>query len=255
MQDSSTPLTYADGKANLISNVLAGLLNCPPSCHIIYCVMLTWSDCCNFAETVLEELPTDDNDQLVSTNNKHGHPPDDVEVRVAKVIEKMKDRAREETTPLPRIYQETLWEVATEEMTRLLPFYQPSLQSKVRYIAEGESGYLHFQRVERMFSLMVSGQKLCGVSNFFLDPAKMCSYLFSTEENLQLLSEADVLYVDGNFNVCPRLFYQILTVHAFKDRKQFPLAYFILPGKSCEIYNTAFTLLNEAVHTTNKSSS
>ena len=33
-------------------------------------------------------------------------------------------------------------------------------------------------------------------------------HLFSTEENLQLLSEADVLHADGTFNVCLRLLYQ-----------------------------------------------
>ena len=73
-------------------------------------------------------------------------------------------------------------------------------------------------------------------------------YLFSTKANLELLSCS----ADGTFSICPRLFYQILTVHAFKHGKQFPLAYFLLPGKSRDIYNTAFSLLSEAAQ--NKSS-
>ena len=32
---------------------------------------------------------TDENDHLVSTNNKHCHPPNDVEIKVAKVVERM----------------------------------------------------------------------------------------------------------------------------------------------------------------------
>ena len=64
-------------------------------------------------------------------------------------------------------------------------------------------------------------------------------HFFSTRANLELLGCSDVLYADGTFNICPRMFYQILTIHAFKYGKQFPLAYFLLPGKSREVYNTA----------------
>ncbi len=56
----------------------------------------------------------------------------------------------------------------------------------------------------------------------------------------------DTLNADGTFNICPRLFYQILTIHAFKHGKQFPLAYFLLPGESREVCNIAFALLHEA---------
>ena len=62
----------------------------------------------------------------------------------------------------------------------------------------------------------------------------------------QVVGCSDTLYADGNFEICPRLFYQILTIHAFKHGKQFPLAYFLLPGKSRDVYNTAFALLHEA---------
>lgn len=47
----------------------------------------------------------------------------------------------------------------------------------------------------------------------------------------------------------PCLCYQILnTTCAFKHGKQFPLAYFILPGKSRNLQHLFFTLLNKAVH-------
>ena len=64
-------------------------------------------------------------------------------------------------------------------------------------------------------------------------------HFFSTRANLELLGWLDVLYADGTFNICPCMFYQILTIHAFKYGKQFPLAYFLLPGKSREVYNIA----------------
>ena len=73
--------------------------------------------------------------------------------------------------------------------------------------------------------------------------------MFSTNTNLALIAEAPI-YMDGTFQICSRLFYQVFTLHAFKHGQQFPLVYFLLPGKSWEAYNTSyntsFILLNEA---------
>ena len=70
--------------------------------------------------------------------------------------------------------------------------------------------------------------------------------MFSTSSNLALVAEAPTLYMDGNFQICPRLFYHIFTIHASKHGQQFPMVYFLLPSKSQEVYNTAFILLKEA---------
>ena len=67
--------------------------------------------------------------------------------------------------------------------------------------------------------------------------------IFSTDANIRYLSEADKIYVDGTFQTCPRLFYQIITVHAFINRKQFPLVYCLLPGKSRAIYQQTMEII------------
>ena len=41
-------------------------------------------------------------------------------------------------------------------------------------------------------------------------------FMFSTNTNLALIVEAPSLYMDGTFQICPRLFYQVFTLHAFK---------------------------------------
>ena len=60
-------------------------------------------------------MVTDTNDQLVTCNDKHTHPPKATETAVEMVKERMKKRAKEETTPIPRIYHEALQEVAQYE--------------------------------------------------------------------------------------------------------------------------------------------
>ncbi len=49
--------------------------------------------------------------------------------------------------------------------------------------------------------------------------------------SLQLLAQSGELYVDGTFQIAPRLFYQMFTIHTFKRGQQFPLVYCLLPPK------------------------
>ena len=67
--------------------------------------------------------------------------------------------------------------------------------------------------------------------------------IFATDDNMKLLAEAETLFVDGTFHTCPEIFYQIFTVHAFKNGQQFPLAYCLLPDKTPGSYQWTFTLL------------
>ena len=63
--------------------------------------------------------------------------------------------------------------------------------------------------------------------------------VFGTDKNIALLCEANTIYVDGTFQTCPKLFYQIFTFHAFKHGKQFPLVYAFLPNKQRQTYERA----------------
>ena len=51
--------------------------------------------------------------------------------------------------------------------------------------------------------------------------------------------------MDGTFQTCPRLFYQIFTIHTFKNGKQFPFAYCLLPGIFSTVYLRAFQLIKQ----------
>ena len=58
---------------------------------------------------------------------------------------------------------------------------------------------------------------------------------------IKLLCEAQTFYVDGTFQTCPRLFYHIFIIHAFKNVRQFPLVYAVLDagrlwGIACQAY-------------------
>ena len=58
------------------------------------------------------------------------------------------------------------------------------------------------------------------------------------------LGRAGSIYVDGTFEICPRLF-QVFTIIAFVHGQQFPLVYGLLRGKSREVYNQFFMAVKE----------
>ena len=69
----------------------------------------------------------------------------------------------------------------------------------------------------------------CGEDIMLASGEGVC--MFSTNANLTLITEAPSLYMDESFQICPCLFYQVFTIPVFKHGKQFPLVYFLLPGK------------------------
>ena len=185
---------------------------------------------------------TDESDQLLSTNNNHNHEANEVEVGVAKVLCAMKERAKAETTSIPRIYQEGMQSVSQDaDIAATLPTYcsiRTSLYSKRRERLPPLPSTIDEVDFSGEWSKTFNGED-------FLRAARNNVFMFATESNLKVLSEAMTVYCDGTFSVCPRLFYQLFTIHCIKHGKQFPLVYFLLPSKSRETYNMAFLLFKE----------
>lgn len=65
---------------------------------------------------------------------------------------------------------------------------------------------------------------------------------FVSSDNFQLHSEADKILVNGIFQTYPRMFYQMFAIHSFKNRKQFPFAYCLVPSNpvlsTCELLSS-----------------
>ena len=158
----------------------------------------------------------------------------------------MKERARNETVSVNQIYREAIEEINSNpelaEVASVLPTL-PSLKSS-----------LYRKRRERLLPLpttrdevQFTGERVkCTNGNQFLLKSANDIHIFATDDNLNLLSTAEDLYMDGTFQIAPRLFYQIFTIHAFKHGQQFPLVYCLLPGKSRDTYNRCISILKEA---------
>ena len=169
---------------------------------------------------------TDVADSLVSFNNKHTHPPNPTGRVIDRIKEKMKTRAKNEITPIPQIYlQEVAQDQDREHIAPILPTFS-SIKTSL-YHKRYEALPPLLRTVEDInfdggWSKMVNGEP-------FMLGSRAGVFLFSTQGNIKLIAEAATLYMDGTFQICPRLFYQVFTINSFKHGQQFPLAY-VLPS-------------------------
>ena len=67
--------------------------------------------------------------------------------------------------------------------------------------------------------------------------------LFETVENLRRLTEAESLFVDGTFSICPSIFYQVFSIHIMKQEQTFPTVYALLLNKQRQTYSRTLMLM------------
>ena len=76
---------------------------------------------------------------------------------------------------------------------------------------------------------------------------------FACPGNLTALADCEIWLADGTFAIYPSMSYHLWVVHGVYQDAILSLAFFLLPGKSEEVYTKAFTLLLEAIEFETKS--
>jgi hypothetical protein len=87
----------------------------------------------------------------------------------------------------------------------------------------------------------ISGEVWC---RSFVCDNEQC-LLFSTNSNLNRISQSEVWYGDGTFSVTPKPFYQLYTIHGVVLGQVLPLIYVLLPKKSLNVYRQMFVKIQE----------
>ena len=128
-----------------------------------------------------------------------------------RVKHKLRKRAREEVTPTPNIYNDVLVDIAAnseegESLAGRLPTF-PSLKSRSR-----RSRLPPLPQSREDVTIEGRWQKTSGEQ--FLLRQEDDIHAFATTESLHLLAIAEAIEVDGTFEICPWLFYQVFTINA-----------------------------------------
>jgi hypothetical protein len=60
--------------------------------------------------------------------------------------------------------------------------------------------------------------------------------IITCSHNLEIFRKIKTVFVDGTFKSCPKLIYQLFTIHGVKYNNYFPLVFFLLPNKNSITY-------------------
>jgi hypothetical protein len=67
--------------------------------------------------------------------------------------------------------------------------------------------------------------------------------IFTTQKNIDMLCEHRNWYIDGTFDVSPKIYKQMVTIHALINNKVLPLVYALLPDKDGTSYVALYKML------------
>ena len=144
--------------------------------------------------------------------------------KAEKVVATMRKRAREEVEAVPAIYIDGLQGVAIDEDSEAVAAHLPTLSSvKSALYRSRKTKFPPLPQTRQDVNLEGEWSQTTTGASFLVRHQE--DIIFSTESNLRRVACADTLYMDGTFEVCPSIFYQIFTIHIFENGQQFPMVY------------------------------
>ena len=184
-------------------------------------------------------------DAVEVVRGEHDHAPCPAKNKAQRIVSQMRKRAREEVQTVPTIYRDALQTVNQDGERDAVAAQLPTFSSvKSSLYRSRQKKFPTLPRRREDINLDGEWSQTQTGENFVAHHVDDM-IIFTTDENLRRLSSAKTLFMDGTFEMCPRIFYQIFTIHTLENGQQFPMVYCLLPGKSREIYNRVFIVLKE----------
>jgi len=203
---------------------------------------------CPATLTTLNNIP-------VSFRQNHNHPSDVASLAADAFVSSVKQRCREDVSPIPTIYDEELgslrnkdFDEDVEGLIRCIPTYyscKSSLyRSRLQTLPKLPTSQADID-LDGDWKDTLAGERFLLCDN--MNDGRDRILVFSTDDNLKKLCESDVIIADGTFYSCPGLFTQLYTLHGTINGSVFPLVFALLPNKKEDTYVRFFTLLRDAV--------
>ena len=190
----------------------------------------TFNGCLSKVHTTLDN-------QLIQFIDKHDHPSEKEKIEVRKFREKVKERAVNETTPVPQIYE--------EECARMMLSF-----AAITILPSEREMNSSLNKTRRAITPLIPTTQLFDVpepfnktlrKNEFVVVDKMITrrqriLLFVSNEQLKMLFNAETILMDGTFSSCPSMFDQVYTIHSIKFDQSFPCVFGLLPNRTKSTY-------------------
>ena len=210
--------------------------------------LLTWYCCYTICNATLITNPTLENP---IEKGEHTHLADKDKIESSFMVDSMRALAFTETTPLPQIYREESAKLSarTEGHVPALPFVSihTSLYNRLHLMYPKLSTSVHEIVVPQTLATTASGESFCIFKN-----NKKGILIFGTRNSLDILCDAEEIFMDGTFYVVPTLYKQLFSIHVFVSGKQVPLLYCLFVSKSRSIYVKLFRAIRDAANLRNR---
>ena len=180
----------------------------------------------------------------VPIEREHTHLADNAKMETSIMLDNMRTRAITETTALPQIYREESVKLAarTEGVVPALPFV--SIQSSLYH-----RSHEVYPKIPNSFKNVAIPQQLLTTpsgENFRIHQNnKQGILILGKGKSLDIMSDADGIFMDGTFYVVPTIYKQLCSFHVFESGKQVPLIFCLLKSKSTSTYVRLFRALRQ----------
>ncbi|CAM4882634.1 unnamed protein product [Rotaria socialis] len=184
------------------------------------------------------KIHTNTNNQLTKMTGEHSHVPEKETIAVREFREKIKQRVIEETTPIPRIYDE---ECAKATLSTAAIAVLPSEHSAINKARRAVTPIIP---TTQLFDIPGPFARTLRDNTFLtidkLITRRQMMILFASDEQLKMLFSAETILMDGTFSSCPKIFDQVYTKHSIKYEQSFPCVFGLLPNRFKPTYQFLF---------------
>ncbi|CAF3215169.1 unnamed protein product [Rotaria socialis] len=162
-------------------------------------------------------------------------------IEVREFREEVKQRAINETTPIPRIYDK---ECAKAKLSDATTAILPSEREMNSGINKARRAMTPTIPTTQLFDIPEPFTKTLHDDDFLIVDKMITRrqriLLFASREQLKMLLGADTILMDGTFSTCPSMFNQVYTIHAVKYDESFPCVFGLLPNRLKTTYHFMF---------------
>lgn len=177
---------------------------------------------------------------------EHNHPPDDVQIKVTQARQKLKATASATTVQPAALVANLMQDLTREQQSRM------KSEDTLKRCIRRQRAAARPPCPKRLDHLVVEGTwARTGVDNeerFLLFDNKSAAsrlLVFATDECLKLLASSSTWFMDGNFDLAPKLFLQTYVILVPLGEASISVVYAFMEHKTEQLYREFFQCLFE----------
>ncbi|CAF4007618.1 unnamed protein product [Rotaria sordida] len=154
------------------------------------------------------------NKYLAGGKNNHEHPPNPESIQVKQIREKIKQRVITELTPIGKIYDEEMTKtVMNSAAVAIFPvvheMYQSAAKNRRKMVPPIPQSCLF--DIPNEYKLTIEGKRFLLIDEARVRRERLL--VFTSDAQMDLLFNSEVIYMDGTFKKSPSQFVQIYTIN------------------------------------------